>query len=70
MFIVCFTERGVGATECHVLLLEGMLPVAPVEDVEDLVVDADRDGEAHDGHGGGGEHGDDAELEQGQQADH
>lgn len=59
-----------GGTECHVLLLEGMLPVAPVEDVEDLVVDADRDGEAHDGHGDGGEHGDDAELEQGQQADH
>lgn len=47
-----------------------MLPVAPVEDVEDFVVDADRDGEAHDGHGDGGEHGDDAELEQGQQADH
>lgn len=55
---------------CHVSLLEGVLPIAPVENVEEFVVDADRDGEAHDGHGDGGEHGDDAELEQGQQADH
>lgn len=54
----------------RIVVLEGMLPVAPVEDVEDFVVDADRDGEAHDGHGDRGEHGDDAELEQGQQADH
>lgn len=53
-----------------VSVLEGMLAVAPAEDVKDFVVDTDRDGEAHDGHGDSGEHGDDAELEQGQQADH
>ncbi len=47
-----------------------MLSVAPVEDEEDLVVDAHRDGEAHDGEGDCGDHSDDAELEQGQQADH
>ncbi len=52
------------------LLLEGMHSVAPVEDVEDLVVDAHRDGEAHDGEGDCGDHSDDAELEQGQQANH
>lgn len=61
---VCFIDRWGGTS------LEGMLPVAPVEDVKDFVVDADRDGEAHDGHGDGGEHSDDAELEQGQQAHH
>lgn len=47
-----------------------MFSVAPVEDVEDLVVDAHGDGEAHDGQADCGDHGDDAELEQGQQADH
>jgi len=47
-----------------------MLPVGPVEDVEDLVVDARGDGEADDGQREGGDHGDDAELEQGQQSHH
>lgn len=47
-----------------------MLPITPVEDEEEFVVDSDRDGEAHDGQGDHGEHGDDAELKQGQQADH
>lgn len=52
------------------LLLEGVLSIAPAEDVEDLVVDPHWDGEAHDGQGDCGDHSDDAELEQGQQADH
>lgn len=47
-----------------------MLSVTPVQDVEDLVVDAHRDGEAHDSQWDCGDDGDDAELEQGQQADH
>lgn len=52
------------------ILLEGMCSISPVEDVEDLVVDAHWDGEAHDSQWDSGEHRDDAELEQGQQADH
>lgn len=52
------------------ILLERVFSIAPAEDVEDLVVDAHWDGEAHDGQGDRGDHGDDAELEQGQQADH
>lgn len=44
------------------LLLEGMLSIAPVEDEEEFVVDSDWDGEAHDGQGDRGEHGDDAKL--------
>lgn len=47
-----------------------MLSISPAEDVEELVVDAHRDGEAHDSQGDSGDHSDDAELEQGQQAHH
>lgn len=47
-----------------------MLSIAPAEDIEDLVVDAHWDGEAHDSEGDGGDHGDDVELEQRQQAHH
>lgn len=56
-----------GEENC-VNLLEGVFSIAPAEDVEDLVVDAHWDGEAHDSQGDCGDHSDDAELEQGQQA--
>lgn len=47
-----------------------MLSVAPLERVDDAVVDPHGDGAAHDGQGGRGDHGDDAQLEQRQQAHH
>lgn len=47
-----------------------MHSIAPAEDVEDLVVDAHWYSEAHDSQGDSGDHCDDAELEQGQQAQH
>lgn len=52
------------------LLLKWVLFVAPLERVDDAVVDPHRDGTAHDGQGDCGDHGDDAQLEQGQQAHH
>lgn len=54
----------------YTILLEGVHSIAPAKDVEDLIVDAHRDGEAHDSEGDSGDHSDDAELEQGQQAHH
>lgn len=47
-----------------------MLSIAPLERVDDAVVDPHGDGAAHDGQGDCGDHGDDAQLEQGQQAHH
>lgn len=47
-----------------------MLSISPAEDVEELVIGAHRYGEAHDSQGDSGDHSDDAELEQGQQAHH
>lgn len=47
-----------------------MLSIAPLERVDDAIVDPHRDGAAHDGQGDCGDHGDDAQLEQGQQAHH
>lgn len=49
----------------EIILLERMFSVPPAEDVEKLVVNAYRDGEAHDCQGDGGDHRDDAELKQG-----
>lgn len=55
---------------CTHYLLKRVLSVAPLERVDDAVVDPHGDGAAHDGQGGRGDHGDDAQLEQRQQAHH
>lgn len=47
-----------------------MQPIAPLQGMEDVVVDANTHGDADDSQGGGGDHGDDAKLEQGQQTHH
>lgn len=56
-------------TLCWPLLLEGVFSISPAEDVEDVVVDSNWDGEAHDSQGDCGDHSDDAELEEGEQTD-
>lgn len=54
----------------RLLLLKRVLSIAPLERMDDAVVDPHGDGAADDGQGDCGEHGDDAQLEQGQQAHH
>lgn len=51
-------------------LLKRVLSVAPLESVDEAIVDPHGDGAADDSQGDCGDHGDDAQLEQGQQAHH